>query len=220
MNRVSKFILDLLFPPKCAFCRAVLKNDREEHGFCAECERKLPRADDARMGKKGEFFDFCLAPLYYRDAVRRSILRFKFYGARAYCKAYAGIIAGAVRNEPEAVFDVIAWAPVSKSRLRKRGYDQARLIAECMSEALGFPCRQLLKKIRHTPPQSRIVGEEKRRANVSGAYAVCPDEDIKDLKILLVDDVITTGSTLSECTRTLLMAGADRVICAVLARAE
>ncbi|MBR6258603.1 MAG: ComF family protein [Oscillospiraceae bacterium] len=220
MNRAAKLILDLLFPPKCAFCRAVLKKDREDLGFCAGCEETLPRAPEARMDKRGEFFDFCLAPLYYRDAVRRSVLRFKFYGARAYCSAYAKIIAEAVKNETEAVFDAIAWAPVSKNRLRKRGYDQARLIAMCLSRELNVPCRPLLKKIRHTPPQSRIVGEEKRRANVSGAYAVCPGEDVRDLKIQLVDDVITTGSTLSECTRTLLMAGADRVICSVLARAE
>lgn len=220
MKSVKEFLLNLFFPPKCAFCRAVLNGDREKTGFCAECEKSLPRPAESLMGKTGEFFDFCLAPLYYRGAVRRSVLRFKFYGARPYFTAYAKIIAEAVRNEPEASFDVITWVPVSKNRLRKRGYDQARLIAERLSLELGVPCRRLLIKIRHTPPQSGISGAEKRRANVSGAYAASGDENIKDLKILLVDDVITTGSTLSECTRTLLMAGADRVVCAVLARAE
>jgi len=217
---VGSFFLDLFFPPKCAFCRAVLPKERVEAGVCAACRQSLPFTDDPRGKKKGEFFEFCLAPLLYRDRVRDSVLRFKFYGARSCCRAYAGLMAETVRKEPEAVFDLITWAPVSKKRLRKRGYDQARLIAEALAEKIGAPCAPLLLKTRHVPPQSHIKGDEKRRANVSGAYTLLPGAAVTGKRLLLVDDVTTSGATLTECSRVLLMGGAEQIVCAVLARAE
>lgn len=216
----GSFFLDLFFPPKCAFCRAVLPKERTDAGICAACQQSLPFTADPRGRKKGEFFEFCLAPLRYTGRVRDSVLRFKFYGARSCCRAYARLMAETVRREEEAVFDLVTWAPVSKKRLRKRGYDQARLIAEALAQQLGAPCAPLLEKTRHVPPQSHIKGDEKRRANVSGAYALLPGAEVQGRRLLLVDDVTTSGATLSECSRILLMGGAEAVVCAVLAKAE
>ena len=217
---VRAFLLDLFFPTKCVFCRALLTRDKWEDGICGKCMESLPFTPSPRGAKRGEFFDFCVSPLYYRDKVRDAIHRFKFYGSSSYGEVFGRLVAEAVKAEPEAVFDVVTWAPVSAGRLRKRGYDQARLIAESAAGLLDKPCLPLLRKIRNAPPQSRLDGGEKRRANVSGAYICLPDAEIAGKSILLIDDVITTGSTLSECSRMLLMSGAERVICAALARTE
>lgn len=213
-------LLDLLFPPKCVFCRKLLPGGNKDGGICVKCAASLPYTDEPRAERSEDFFDFCLSPLYYRGIVRDSILRFKFRGAASYAGVYSRLAAEAVKAEPDASYDIITWAPVSRKRLKKRGYDQARLIAEGMAELLGSKCLPILKKSKHTPPQSGLEGAEKRRENVSGAYEMLPGRSVDGMRILLVDDVMTTGSTLSECTRTLLMAGAESVFCVTLARTE
>ena len=217
---VKAFLLDHFCPTKSVFCRALLPQDKWEDGVCGKCAEKLPFTVSPRGAKRGEFFDFCVAPLYYRDEVRDAIHRYKFSGNSSYGAVFGRLVAEAVKNEPDAVFDTVTWAPVSAGRLRKRGYDQAMLIAQSAAGLLGKPCEPLLKKIRNAPPQSRLQGSEKRRANISGAYICRPDAETAGKSILLIDDVITSGSTLSECSRMLLMGGAERVICAVLARTE
>jgi ComF family protein len=116
-------------------------------------------------------------------------------------------------------FDLVAWPPLSRWRLYRRGYDQARLLAEGLARVRNIPCQPLLKKIRHTSPQSLLKTESERRANVLGAYELCADMQVAGKRILLVDDVMTTGATLSECARVLLTAGAAEVVCVTLAMA-
>ena len=116
-------------------------------------------------------------------------------------------------------FDLICWAPVSKRRRRKRGYDQGELLAREVAKRLGRECVPLLKKVRDTPAQSGLKDPSARRANVMGAYQVPHPALAAGKRILLVDDVVTTGETLSECAGTLLMAGAKEVFCVTLAKA-
>ena len=114
-------------------------------------------------------------------------------------------------------FDMVTWAPLSKKRLRRRGYDQARLLAEAVAKELGLPGEGLLRKVRNTPPQSGIDTPEARRANVSGVYAAAEPNHAAGKCILLIDDIITTGATVSECARILLLSGAESVYAAALA---
>ena len=93
---------------------------------------------------------------------------------------------------------MISWIPLSKKRLRQRGYDQARLIAEEISSKTGLPCRQLLQKVKNNGAQSLTRDAKQRRENVAGVYAMCGQTDVSGLRILLVDDVVTTGATMSE----------------------
>ena len=116
-------------------------------------------------------------------------------------------------------FDLICWAPVSKKRRRKRGYDQGELLAREAAKQLGRECVPLLKKVRDTPAQSGLKDPSARRANVMGAYQAVEPALVVGKRILLVDDVVTTGETLSECASTLLMAGAEEVFCVTLAKA-
>lgn len=210
-------LLDLLFPPKCPFCGKLLENGQAL--LCPECQRDLPWALGAQGERKGEFFTLCTAPLWYRDEVRASHHRYKFSGVRAYTRPYAELMAQCVADRLAGKFDVITWVPISRRRLRKRGYDQSRLLAKALAHKLDMPCQGLLKKVRHTKAQSGLKGESERRGNVLGAYEMCSGVQVAGRRILLVDDVITTGATMSECARVLRTAGATQVLCVTLAMA-
>lgn len=213
MRIISRF-LDLLYPKKCAFCRELVPPD--SHGICQKCEKTLPYTKNGGE-QHGNFFTVCVSPLYYEDDVRDALLRYKFHGLSGYCGPFGELIAGCAAENIDEEIDVVSWVPLSRKRLRKRGYDQAKLLAECSAKELGLPCQPVLQKVVHTAPQSQTGSAEKRRANISGAYEVISD-DIVGKTILLVDDIVTTGSTFSECARMLGMAGAERVYCAAVAR--
>ena len=209
--------LDLLFPPKCPFCQSLLEDD--ERLLCARCQKELPWAQGKSGERDGEFFEVCIAPLHYRGRVRESVHRYKFSGVRACAVPFATLMAQCVTDRLEGGFDCVSWVPLSRKRLRSRGYDQARLLARGVAAQLGLEAVPLLDKVRHTPAQSGLEEESARRANVLGAYSTCSGADVKGKRILLVDDVVTTGATLSECARILLSAGAEQVVCVTLALA-
>lgn len=213
--KILTWLLDLLYPPKCAFCGALVSKERQ--GCCEKCEKRLPfTKNGGRMS--GNFFTVCLSPLYYEREVRDALLRYKFQRKSAYCKPFGIFLAKCVEEFLEEDIDFVTWVPLSRKRLKKRGYDQAQLLAEQLAVYLNMRCFPVLKKVIHTSPQSKTGGIEKRRANISGAYQVLNPQTVSGKKILLVDDIVTTGSTFSECARMLGMAGAERVCCVALAR--
>ncbi len=209
-------LLDLLFPPRCTFCRKFLKYN-EKH-VCQDCEKNLPYSGCRK--KTGDFFSLCVSPLFYRDNVRRSILRYKFKGASNYASCYGKILAQCIKERLNEPYDYITWVPLSRERFRKRGYDQAALLAMATALELGNVAVELLRKPIDVPAQSGLGAAEKRKANVSGVYEAIDSDIIEGKNILIIDDVVTTGATLSECARVLLMAGAEKVYCAALATTE
>ncbi len=211
-------LLDLLFPPRCPFCHKLLAVG--ERGLCSACQKDLPWLTGAEAGQKGEFYRLCVSPLRYQGQVRASIHRYKFKGSRGYAGIYGALVAQCVADNLEGEYDLISWVPLSKKRRRERGYDQARLLAEAAVRVLGTSAAETLRKKRHTGAQSSLKGEAERRANVLGAYEVTDEALVAGKRVLLVDDVLTTGSTLSECARALRTAGAKEVVCATLARVK
>ena len=208
---LGKWLLDLLFPPKCAFCGRLLAGGEE--GICASCRSELPRTGDA--ARKCDFLRAVTAPLYYEGTVRRALLRYKFESAPARGAVFGRLIAEDLLRREAVDFDTVTWVPLSRKRERRRGYDQARLLAEAAAERLGMRAEPLLQKVRDVPPQSRLNTPEARRANISGCYeAAAP---VEGRRILIVDDIVTTGSTLSECARVLMLSGAEDVRGAALA---
>ncbi|MDR0951911.1 MAG: ComF family protein [Oscillospiraceae bacterium] len=208
-------LLNLLFPPRCVFCRRIL--GASEKSICAVCEKSLPRTKNGGQ-QSGDFFSVCVSPLYYEDAVRESILWFKFHDATQYAGTYGALMADCVREYLAGRYDLITWVPLSRVRLKSRGYDQAMLLAMATALKLDDVAVELLKKSVDVPAQSGLGGAETRRANISGVY-MAPDEAlVRGKRILLIDDIITTGSTISECAKTLRMSGAEDVVCATLAR--
>jgi ComF family protein len=157
--------------------------------------------------------------VYYEGNVSEAILRFKFHGSAAYASAFGELVASCIYEQLMEEYDIISWVPVARDRYRKRGYDQTKLIAQEAAKHLGRELTPLLKKRRGIAPQSLQQAHDDRKVNVSGAFSVLKDAPVEGKRILLIDDIVTTGSTLSECSKCLLLAGADKVMCATLAMA-
>ena len=174
---------------------------------------------DPNKKRKGQFLDSFAAVWYYEGNVRRSLLRFKFGGARNYAAAYGRLLAMRIQNQYPDGFDVLTWIPVSRLRKLRRGYDQVELLAKTVGRELGMTPTPLLRKVRHNRPQSGIHGEAERRANVLGVYRLTQGVEIAGKRILLLDDILTTGATAGEAARVLKTAGAKEVHCAAVASA-
>ena len=215
--RLWESFLDLLFPPKCPFCQKIL--DAPRAPLCPACRGTLPwlTGEDARRAVEG--MDGCLSPLAYRGEVPEAVRRYKFPGNPSYGRPFGLLAAQCAQNYPTGPMDLVTWTPLSRSRLRKRGFDQAELMARTVAGELGLPVERLLEKVKDNGPQSHLEEEAARRANVQNVYRL-RREDLAGLRIWLVDDVVTTGSTLSECARLLRKAGAGQVWGLTLAQAR
>ena len=210
--RALERVLDLLFPPKCPFCGRVM----DRPGVCAGCASDLPWTEEADSLRELPGALRCAAPLWYEGVVRAGLLRFKFQGAAGAAEPLGGLIAQCAAERLSGEFDTVTWVPVSRKRLRQRGYDQAELLARSACRRWDTMPVRLLDKIRDNPAQSGLTDEAGRRENVRGVYRAA--EDIRDRRILLVDDICTTGATLCECAGVLLSAGAAAVVCTAVAR--
>ena len=213
---MKDWILHIFFPPKCVLCKRVLS--KEETDLCKACRENQPEYDVHKI--KLSFLAQWTGLWYYKDDVRTSILRYKFYGRRSYASAYGRLLAMKLQKEGWDDSDILTWIPISRQRKQSRGYDQSELLAKAMAEELGWELTPTLRKIRNTRPQSTMGGAPQRRANILGAYQVIDPNLVRDKRILLVDDIITTGATASEAARMLLTAGAKEVKLATLAVAS
>lgn len=214
--KLYHFLMELLFPPKCVLCRKLLKSG--EIDLCRECRADAPEYAGKKINIR--FLDSFAAVWYYEGNVRRSLLRFKFYNARSYGVSYGRILAMRLQREYPDGFDMLTWVPVSRLRKLRRGYDQVELLAKAVGRELGLSPVPTLKKIRNNRPQSRLKDPAARRANVLGAYRLLEGAAVKGKRVLLLDDILTTGATAGECARVLLSAGAKEVHCAAVAAAR
>ena len=197
----------------CDACRESLKEKRVPPQACQRCLMPV---------KPGKPCAFCSSPMMkpieavyapyrYAGEVRQLIHAFKFEA----CEEALPLLADAmISSLGGREFDCIVPVPLHPKRERERGFNQALLLARAMSEKTGVPVRMLLERIRYRRPQSR-TRLQKRSANVSGAFS-CPEE-AKGLRVLLVDDVRTSGSTAHACAKALLKAGAESVCLCVAA---
>lgn len=214
--KLTDVILQLLFPEKCVLCRAVLK--RNELDLCGCCRSHAPEFSASR--KKLPFLDGWVAVWYYEKTARKSLLRYKFGRKRNYAQAFGRLLAMRLLQEYPDGFDSLTYVPTGWFKRLTRGFDQCQLLAEAVGKELGMEPKRLIEKIRSNKTQSTIRGEAKRRANVLGAYKVTDPQQVKDKRILLLDDIITTGATAGECARILLTAGALEVHCGAVAAAR
>ena len=208
--------MSLLFPEKCILCGRIL--DRGEMDLCHTCRVEAP---ECPVGKqKRTFLDSWVAIWYYKDYIRGSILRYKFGHARHYARGYGRILAMKLSREHPDGFDLLTWIPISPIRKLVRGYDQVELLARAVGKELDMEPVRCLRKIRHNRPQSGISGSAERRANVLGVYRMEKHAAVRDKRILLLDDIITTGATAGEAARVLLTAGAREVHLGCIAAAH
>lgn len=219
MNALLAWLRDMLFPRRCMFCRRFLK--KNETDLCRSCFQNVPeypaggQNQGADAKNTAHFLDSFAAVWYYEEDVRNGILRFKFHRAVHLAPKFGRFLAMKLSRQGLEQCDMLTWVPVSRLRRFRRGYDQCQLLAESTGAELGIPVHSTLRKIRNTPPQSKLPDASMRKANVLGAYRVCGD--VRGKTVLLVDDIYTTGATMNECARMLLTAGAKEVHGAALA---
>ena len=216
LRRLGQVLISLLFPTRCVLCGGIIKADREE--ICPECAAELKRPT-AEMSV--DFTEGVACAVLYEGAVRAAFLRYKFSGQSWLAEVFGELLAEAVADKLDGRFDAITYPPLSAKRLKKRGYDQARLLAEQVGQRLGYPVIASLRKVRNTVSNSSMTGEDakqQRAENVSGVYEALAG--IEGRRLLLIDDILTTGSTMSECAKTLLLGGAESVVCAAFGRAD
>ena len=200
-------ILEWLFPGKCVLCRSILS--KEETDLCRSCRLDQPEYPYGK--KKVTHVTDLTAVWMYQGHAASSLKRYKFSNARHYAPVYGRLLAMRIaRDLPRA--DLITWVPVSAKRLRQRGYDQVELLAQAVSAELGIPAVKTLEKFRDNQANSGLSDPAERRANVLGVYRPVQPERFRGKRVLLLDDIVTTGATASECARVLLTAGAGEIL--------
>lgn len=177
--------------------------------------RALPWLRGVRVSRVLEDGTACLSVLRYEGDAAQSIRRYKFSGRRMYAPCYGELLSRIAPAE-----DLVSWMPLGPKRRRERGYNQAELMARELARRIVVPAVPLLDKPKDTQAQSGLDAQEARQANVSGAYRPLEGADCRGKRVLLVDDVVTTGSTLQEGCQVLREMGAEEVVCLTLARAR
>ena len=201
-------------------------------GFCEECKRSvilnvgktcrrcgtaIEGAEDycANCAFDKIYFDRGYSAFIYDGAVRDAILRFKFGNCGNFARIFAKFLA-AVATRQELEYDLVAYAPMSKQSLKKRGYNQAQLLAQYFCDILERNEKfvNAIVKIKETQRQESLSKAE-RKTNLVGAYKCVAD--VKGKRVLVIDDIKTTGATLNECAKVLKRAGAISVVCLTVA---
>jgi competence protein ComFC len=221
MKQFLNKLINIIYPPKCIFCQELLGYDISVH-ICDLCYAQLQfmkmevmptfqNADD-------NYCDGVVSVFEYTGAVKESLIRFKFYNEPSYYKTYAKLIDDRLNKLLDIDdYQLVISVPLHRDREFSRGYNQARLISRELSRRLKIRERSgIFVRSRNTEAQS-LLDRQKRSQNVKGAFMVTKPERVAGKSILLVDDILTTGFTLEECSRVLKAAGAVRVTGAVVA---
>lgn len=210
LKKIFRYCVDILYPPLCPFCDGVIPAGRS---FCQKCESEFP--EQGIVTKASESI-LCVSPFAYIDKYSEAVKRFKFSGRRQYANALAHTISTEVKREYAPLrIDGVCFVPMMDKRVKKRGYNQSELLAKELAKLMGVPFVKALVKIKENEEQHKLPASM-RIKNVKGVYDVINGAELKGKALLLVDDIITTGSTLSECARLLVKRGAYSVHCATV----
>ena len=220
--KICDAIKSVLFTNRCRYCRKVIDIRNE---ICPDCESNLQRINGEICLKCGREKDFCgckgtilyyksvVAPFYYEGAIHRTIWLLKFRSQSELSRVIAEEMVDCfLKHYKEYKIDLVTFVPSQRSKMKERGYNPAELIARDFGELIGIEVRPLLKKLFETRSQ-HLLDSTERTGNLAGAFDGINKELFLDKRVLLIDDVKTTGSTLNECAKTLIACGAAEVIC-------
>ena len=213
------YLFDFFLPRLCSSCK--IKLTPEEKIVCDECYSKLkiPNSSFLEEEYQNKFShpkiieDFRAGLIFEEESPTRNMIHSLKYEKKFGVGIYIGRIVGNVFSDDIKKWEADFIIPVPLYAVKKadRGYNQSEFIAKGISKELNIPIKtRLLKRIRHTQTQTKLNSLE-RRANVQDAFKLRRETEVKGKKIILVDDVVTTGSTVSECAKVLKQAGADKV---------
>jgi ComF family protein len=212
-------LINIIYPPSVFLPEAA--GSRCGAHICSACYSKLPLIENKvlRTSLDGDE-NYCDGVVSVSNIrmVKESLIRFKFYSKPGYYRTYARLLADKIGKVTDVKnYQMVLSVPLHKHKEFSRGYNQARLISKALSRILKMrECSYLLRRERYTEAQS-LLDKQKRNQNVKGAFAVVSPKKVKGKTILLVDDILTTGSTLEECSRVLKQAGAEKVFAVVVA---
>lgn len=227
LARLRRTALNFLFPYWCLGC------GKEGELICLSCRHKLPRINPPicpRCGKPQSSGTICptcysqryeidgiRSPFRFEAVIRQAIHQFKYRNLRVIAEPLANLL-GDYLTAHSIPREVLVPVPLHRKRLRERGYNQSELLSRELSKLIGLPVvADCLARERHAPPQVRATSVNERQNNVANAFT-CRDRRLKDKKVLLIDDVATSGATLEACAITLKAAGTSSVWGLTLAR--
>lgn len=238
LKSLGSALLDFVFPPLCHVCRSFVTDAGSLH-ICPDCLAGMGPVPEPACTVCGIPFqgageshtcgaclldpppyEFARAALVYDGPAREMVHRLKYNYQTHLRRPLALMTANRLADftgkwQP----DLLVPVPLHVKRLRRRGFNQAVLLGEVLAREWGVPLeRRAMQRIRWTEPQINLSAAE-RRDNVKGAFAVADPTQVAGRRVVLVDDVLTTGSTVEECSRILLRAGAARVMVVTVARA-
>jgi len=217
VKKLMKSLVNLLYPLHCIGCQKPLEAINEFH-ICNHCRSSINRNAmppfELESLPKAKAYSACL----YDSSLKELVHSFKYKGKSVLAKVFSRLMIDYIKDNPEITdVDLITVVPLHKERLREREFNQSLLLAGPIAKDYSLLLANILEKIRKTRYQNELLKSERLR-NLQGAFSLSPKADIKGKNILLIDDVMTTGATLSECAKILLNCGAGNVTCFTLAR--
>ena len=198
-------ILDFIFEPRCVFCKKIGKY------ICENCYEKLNNKYLFQKVEK-DYFDYIYCGSFYNDLIKKQIHNFKFHDKPYLYKYFIEL--SLTKNEKIfnflKKFDLITYIPMNNQKELKRGYNQSKLLAKELGKRLKIDVLKTLEKPRIIKTQSSL-SEEERKINARGAFEFIDGKDIKNKNIILVDDILTTGSTARSASKILKLNGANKI---------
>ena len=238
LKKLKKFILDLIFPPRCLFCAKSTENEKfslicescfseipkNSAVFCPKCFSRRPKTTNcSACASKLDLKLLGIASFYQDEKVKTLIWKFKYNFLKELAYPLAELLTAYLKlAAPEWCYDnsiILVPVPLHKRKKNWRGFNQSELIGKIVAENFGWRFENsTLIRTRHNAAQVEMENFEERQKNVKNLFAVKNPEKIKDKKIVLLDDVFTSGATLFECAKTLKMAGAKKIYGVVIAK--
>ena len=208
MNKIFNYILELIYPNVCGVCKKICKEN-----LCKKCELKLKNYQiNLIIKSKKMYFNESMHIFKYEDVIRKMLVEYKFQDKAYLYKTFSKII---LKNEKICgnlkKYDIIIPVPIHKKRKLVRGYNQTELIAKQIAKDTNLKLEnRALFKQRNIVSQSEL-NKSNRKENVKNAFIIKNKEKVKNKKILIFDDIYTTGSTAQECSKVLKNAGARKI---------
>jgi len=222
MNTASRFLTDLFFPNRCPCCDGFIRWDKL---ICGKCHSSIETVYEKAcpvcgrepcMCSEDNFYDRALVPLRYENLVKEGVLSLKRGNNKNFGEYTGKLIAGILKNEmSELQFDMVMPVPMSPASFRKRGFNQAEIIAGEIASALDIPLVTDVLIKQDTDSSQHYLNKSQRMKNISAIKIM--KTDLTGKRIIICDDVITTGSTINRCARLLKNSGAETVFAAVAA---